>query len=176
MTTIERPETGEYANFYEGYVSRVPELVDAPQALRTQEAATATAFAAFDDARAAYRYQPGKWSIKEMLGHLCDAERVFAYRLLRIARGDQTPLPGFEENDYVRAAGSDSRTVADLVDEWRSVRQATVTLVASLHDDTATSRGTMNGNPITVRALAYIIVGHVDHHLDVLRTRYASGT
>jgi uncharacterized damage-inducible protein DinB len=172
MRTIERPADDEFAAFYAGYVSRVPELVDAPQALRAQGAAAATTFAALDDERGAYRYQSGKWSIKEMLGHLCDTERIFAYRLLRVARGDQTPLPGFEENDYVRAAGSDARTVADLVEEWRAIRHATAALVAGLADDTATRRGTMNGNPITVRALAYIIVGHVDHHLDVLRTRY----
>ena len=172
MITIERPGSGEFATFYAGYVSRVPDLVDAPQVLRTQGAAAASTFAALDDERAGHRYQPEKWSIREMLGHLCDAERIFAYRLLRIARGDQTPLPGFEENDYVRAAGSDARLVADLVEEWRAIRHATATLVAGLGDDTAARRGTMNGNPITVRALAYIIVGHVDHHLDVLRTRY----
>jgi hypothetical protein len=172
MRTIERPEAGEFAAFYDGYVARVADLIDAPQALLTQGAAAATLFAGLGDEGASYRYQPDKWSIKELLGHLCDAERIFAYRLLRIARGDATPLPGFDENDYVRAAGSDARSIADLVEEWRSVRQATVTLVAGLADDVAARRGTMNGNPITAGAMVYIIVGHVDHHLNVLRTRY----
>ena len=175
VSPVTRPGADEFAAFYAGYVSRVPDLGDARRTLLDQGEALAATCSAINDDRAAYRYQSDKWSIKELLGHMSDAERIFAYRLLRIARGDETPLAGFEENAYVRAAGADSRTIADLVDEWRSVRQATVTLVASLRDDTATLRGTMNGNPTTAGALAYIIVGHVDHHLDVLHARYGVG-
>jgi hypothetical protein len=107
-----------------------------------------------------------------MLGHLIDAERIFTYRALRIARGDATPLAGFEENDYVRAAGSDGRTVGDLADELRTVREGTVRLFASLPDDAWSRRGNASGRDVTVRALAWITVGHALHHLKVLRERY----
>ena len=124
------------------------------------------------DEQAGYRYAAGKWSVKEMIGHLADAERIFAYRLLRIGRGDDTPLPGFEENDYVRAAGSDRRRIRDLLDEWAAARDATAALVRGLPPEAWECRGTANGAVISARALVYIILGHVEHHRSILEERY----
>jgi uncharacterized damage-inducible protein DinB len=127
---------------------------------------------AVTEAGAGHRYAPGKWSVREVLGHLCDAERIFAYRLLRIARGDKTPLEGFDENVYVPAGAFDNRTLADLREEWTATREATVALVRGLPADAWTRRGSANGTSVTAAALAYIILGHVEHHLGVLRDRY----
>jgi uncharacterized damage-inducible protein DinB len=110
--------------------------------------------------------------VKDLLGHLCDAERIFAYRLLRVGRGDTTPLSGFEENDYARAAGAHQRPFSDLVAEWSLVRDATSALAESLADTNWTNQGTSNDAPTTARALLYIILGHTEHHLAVLADRY----
>jgi hypothetical protein len=107
-----------------------------------------------------------------MIGHMIDAERIFAYRALRLARGDATPLPPFEQNDYVQTAGSDQRTLADLIEEMRVVRESTILLLASFPDDAWVRRGVVSGREVSVRALAYIIAGHARHHLKVLRERY----
>jgi hypothetical protein len=108
-----------------------------------------------------------------VVGHLIDAERIFCYRALRLARADATPLPGFEENDYVRSAGSDARTLADLVDELRVVRDGTVRLFDSFADAAWGRRGVVNGREVSVRALAFIVAGHARHHLRILRERYS---
>jgi hypothetical protein len=117
-------------------------------------------------------YAEGKWTVATVLGHLADAERIFSYRALRIARGDQTPLPGFEENDYARMAGSDARSVRDLVSEIRAVRASTQHLFESLPADAWSRSGSVNNGTVTVRALGYITVGHVMHHLAILHERY----
>jgi hypothetical protein len=174
--SVPRPGSDEYAAPFHAYVSRVAEVPDAIGLLTAQAEQFGAVLAPLNEAAAEYRYAPGKWSVKEMLGHLCDAERIFAYRLLRIGRGDGTPLAGFEEDDYVRSSGAHQRSLADLLDEWRSVRQSTATLVAGMPADAWSRSGTSNGHAITARALLYIIVGHVDHHLDVLASRYQIGT
>jgi uncharacterized damage-inducible protein DinB len=166
-----RPDATEYAPFYAGYVAGVPDG-DPVALLRDAGKELDAVLRAIPEARGGFRYAEGKWSIREMLGHLIDAERIFTYRALRIARGDATPLAGFEENDYVRAAGSDGRTVGDLADELRTVREGTVRLFASLPDDAWSRRGNASGRDVTVRALAWITVGHALHHLKVLRERY----
>ena len=175
MASVPRPDADEFASGFATYVSRVADVDDAPRALSSQRERVLQSLGALDERAAEYRYAPEKWSIKELVGHISDAERIFAYRLLRIGRGDATPLAGFEEDDYVRAAGSHTRTLRDLLDEWQSARLATVTLVAGLPADAWTHRGTSNGHPVSARALLYIILGHVDHHLDVLATRYHVG-
>jgi uncharacterized damage-inducible protein DinB len=124
------------------------------------------------DDQALHRYAPGKWSVKEMVGHLADAERIQAYRMLRIGRGDTAPLPGFEEDDYVRAAGSDARPFADLLRDWNAARESTIALVKGMPDEAWERRGTANDATVSARALAYIILGHVEHHLGVLEDRY----
>ena len=123
--------------------------------------------------RGGFRYGPEKWSIREVLGHLIDAERIFSYRALRVGRGDRTPLASFDENEYVKTAGSDARTIADLVRELRAVREATVLLFESLPDEAWGLRGVASGKDVSLRALAYITAGHARHHLRILRERYA---
>lgn len=176
MTSLERrrPDATEYAPFYAGYVAGVPED-EIVGVLRDSGRDIVAAIAALPESRGAFRYAADKWSVREVVGHMIDAERIFAYRALRLARADATPLPGFEENDYVRAAGSDRRSLADLSDELRAVREATVRLFASFPDDAWGRRGVVNGREVSVRALAYITAGHARHHLGVLRQRYLGG-
>ena len=132
----------------------------------------ASALGAIPELKGGHRYAEDKWTVRTLLGHMIDAERIFAYRALRLARGDATPLPGFEETVYARAADSDARTVADLVAELLVVREGTVRLFQSFPDDAWSRTGTVNNGQVTVRALAYITAGHATHHLGVLRNRY----
>ncbi|MEO6525420.1 MAG: DinB family protein [Gemmatimonadaceae bacterium] len=166
-----RPHSSEYAPFFHGYISAVPEG-DVVDVLRNAGRELHDAVMAIPEQRGGFRYAEGKWSIREVLGHLIDAERIFSYRALRIARGDATPLPGFEENDYVRAAGSDARTLASLGHELGVVRESTIQLFQSLPADAWVRRGVANGKEISVRAIAYIAAGHPLHHLRILRERY----
>jgi hypothetical protein len=169
--TIDRPEPDEYAPFYAGYIASIPGT-GVVTALERQQAQFTALGRALTADTAAHRYAPGKWSVKEVLGHLADAERVFTYRLLRVSRGDETPLPGFDENSYVEAAGSDDRSVADLVGELVALRAATLHLVRALRPDMLRRRGTANGKPVSTRALVYTVAGHAAHHLNVLSERY----
>ncbi len=169
----ERPGADEYAPYYEKYVSRAPEG-DAVELL-AQQAGEAAAFLRVVPAeRADHRYEPGKWSVKEVVGHVSDAERIFAYRMLRIARGDRTPLPGFDENEYARVAGPgfSARTMESLVSEWEDVRRATLSLLHSLDGEALARTGTASEVTVSARALAFILFGHMDHHLAILRERY----
>jgi uncharacterized damage-inducible protein DinB len=123
-----------------------------------------------------HRYAEGKWSVKEVVGHVCDAERIFSYRILRIARADQTPLAGFDENAYVPAGNFAARTLESLLAEFAAVRQATIALIASLPDEAWARTGIANDNLISARALAYITTGHELHHREILLTRYLGTT
>jgi hypothetical protein len=171
---IPRPASDEAAPFYHGYIAEVRGENIAEQ-LAAQLREVEGLFASIEDKAALARYAPGKWSIKEVVGHLCDAERIFGYRLLRISRGDRTPLPGFDENAYVPAGQFDARPLRSLVDEFRAVRQATLALVQGVPAQRWGERGEANGQAISARAVAYILVGHVVHHLGVLRERYGVG-
>lgn len=164
------PEASEYAPFYDGYIQRVND--DAVDAMRRQIDVTTALLAPLTEARALHRYAPEKWSIKEVVGHLTDVERVMSYRAMRIARADATPLPSFDENTYVPAGRFDRRTLEDLVDELRTVRAASVALFQSFDDDAWMRRGTVSGKTMSVRALAHIIPGHERHHDELFRTRY----
>ena len=168
---MSRPDPTEYAPYYGRYVSLVPDgpIIDH---LRKQIRDSLGLIRSVPESRGEHRYEPGKWSIKEIVGHVTDGERVFAYRALRIGRGDTTPLPGFEQEDYVRVAGFDRRTLADLADELETVRRATVQLFQNLDEAAFDRRGTASDSPVSVRALAYIIAGHELHHRNVLKTRY----
>jgi hypothetical protein len=170
-STISRPDATEYAPYYGKYIELVP-AGDLIITLSQQINDTSTLLRGLSEAQAETRYAPGKWSIKEVLGHVIDTERVMSYRALRIARADETPLPGFEQDDYVRAANFDSRTLANLLEEYMAVRAATVALFRNLEATAIARRGTANNVPVTVRALAYIIAGHERHHVNVLRTKY----
>lgn len=168
---IAPPAADEYDAWYAGYVAKIGDA-DALAVLERQADTAAAMLAAIPESRAGYRYAEGKWSIRQIVLHLADAERIFAYRALRIARGDQTPLPGFDENAYAPASGADERTLADLVAELGAVRRATIALFRGLPSEAFERRGTASGATISVRALAYIIAGHERHHLEVLRERY----
>jgi len=169
--SLPRPAADESAPFYHGYISEVPgEQIGRYLAEQLQE--LERLMAPLDDTAARARYAAGKWSVKEVLGHLGDTERIFAYRLMRIARGDATPLPGFDENAYVPAGDFDARPLASLVGEFHALRMSTIALVDGLPPDGWTRRGQASGASISAPALAYIMVGHVAHHARVLRERY----
>lgn len=173
--TIPRPEPEEAAPFYHGYIDRVPGE-NIGQQLTEQLDRVELRFRGVDETTGLFRYAPGKWSVKEILGHLTDAERIFAYRLLRIARADTTPLPGFDENAFVPPAAFDDRSVNSLVKEYRAVRLSTIALIDGLPSDAWSRKGQASGRTISTRALAYILVGHVSHHLGVLEERYGIGS
>ncbi len=157
-----------------GYIQRVPEL-DPVIVCASQIEDTAALLRGLSEAAAMHRYEHGKWSVKEVVGHLADIERIMAYRALRIARGDTTPLPGFDENAYVPVAKFDARSLADLVGELRTSRAATLALLRTFDADAWRRRGTASGKPVSVRAIAYMIPGHERHHVEILRTRYRVG-
>lgn len=166
-----RPNDTDYASYYQRYVSLVEgdEIVDA---LDRQSASTQQLLSSIDEARAAYRYAEGKWSVKQVVGHVCDTERVFAYRAMCIARGEQQPLPGFEQDEYMPNAGFDAWKIGDLAEEYALLRRSNIVLFRNFPEEAWDRRGTASDNPVTVRALAWIIAGHEAHHVKVLRERY----
>ena len=166
-----RPEAGEYAPFYETYVSKVKGS-DILGILEAQRLQMAQLFAARSERDGNFRYAPGKWTVKEVLGHVTDTERIFSYRALRIARGDQTPLSGFEQDDYVRSGKFAERTLADLADEFGLVRAASIALFRSLPKEAWQRRGVASSNEVSVRALAFIVAGHEIHHRLILEEHY----
>jgi DinB family protein len=171
MMTIERPEATEYAPFYAGYVARVSEP-DVIAALEAQPGELVALAARLPADRVDFRYAPDKWSVREIFSHLVDGDRVFGYRLFCVSRGDRAPLPGFDESDYVKAGRSTLDRLPALVREFAAVREANL-IVARRLDAAAWARtGTANGTPISTRALAFIMAGHVRHHLAVLADRY----
>jgi hypothetical protein len=174
MTTthfLTRPTPEEYAEFYAGYVGRVP-AGNLIHLLEQQIHDTLTLLRGLSDEQALYRPAPAEWSIKEVAGHMIDTERIFAYRALRIARSDTTPLPGFDQDDYVRAANFDVYPLTDLANEFDLVRQTTVLLFKNLLPEAWTRRGTASNATVSVRALACCIAGHERHHLESLQTVY----
>ena len=171
--TQKRPQKGEYAGDYEKYIALVPSG-DFLEILREQLADMKRLLAPLSEQQADFRYAPGKWSIKEVLGHISDGERIFAYRLLRIARGDKTSLSGFEQDDYIRTGNFRTRKLADLLEEFSAVREATVALVRSMDDTAWLRRGVVNQKEITATALAFLIAGHERHHRIILEERYLS--
>lgn len=168
---IARPDTDEFAPYYGNYINKVTEP-DVVALLVALKKSTGGLLAGLSEAQAAFRYAPGKWTLREVIGHLSDAERIFAYRLLRIARGDQTPLADFDENAYVPAAGFERRSLKAVAAELASVRDATLTLLDGMTPEALALRGTASNQPISARALAYIIAGHERHHVSVIKERY----
>jgi uncharacterized damage-inducible protein DinB len=171
MMTQLRPQPTDYAPYYAKYIALVPEgdllatLDEGPQQWTKL-------LKGFTEPQAEFRYAPGKWSIKEVLGHVADTERVFAYRILRIARGDQTPLSGFEQDDYVREGNFSARKLADLLEELSAVRHSTTSLLRSIPGSAWTRRGNANQKEVTVTALSFIIAGHERHHRAILEQHY----
>ena len=173
ITTLKigRPQPGEYAPYYDRYISLVQgeDIVDTLDQQRRQ---MMLLLSGRDEQDGDFRYAPDKWSAKEVLGHICDTERVFAYRALRIARGDTTPMEGFEQDDYVRNGPFAERPLEDLVEDFISVRRATMCLLRNLDEAAWLRRGIANKNEVTVRALAYTIAGHELHHRRILQEKY----
>ncbi|GAC1446684.1 MAG: DinB family protein [Pyrinomonadaceae bacterium] len=168
---MSKPDASEYAPYYGKYVALVHEN-DVLEALTNQLHETLELLRGIPEEQSAFRYAPDKWSIKQVVGHMCDTERIFAYRALCFARNEQISLPGYEPDDYVAAANFDERTLHDLTGEFEAIRHATVNLFRHLNNEAWTRRGLASGNEFTVRALAYLTVGHERHHVEALRTRY----
>jgi uncharacterized damage-inducible protein DinB len=165
-----RPDTSEYAAYYATYVSPIADedvatlltsQIDAFDSLRTTS-----------ESDAMHRYASGKWSVKEVIGHITDTERVFAYRMMRIARGDSTPLASFDQDLYVRTANADRLPIAKLIDSFRATRAATLSLMNEIDDDAWSLTGVASGFPVSARALVFIVAGHATHHIALLRDRY----
>jgi uncharacterized damage-inducible protein DinB len=173
MTTlaIERPKTDEHSAYFSRYIDRVPEgnLIGL---LESQFSDTLALLQRVPRDREDFAYADGKWTVKEVVGHIADTERVFAYRALRFARNDPTELASFDENAWVTNASFGQRRLADLIDELDAVRQATIRLARSLNAEELARRGVASGNPVSVRALFYIIAGHERHHVGLFRERY----
>ena len=166
-----RPSSSEFLPYYERYIALVPEG-DVVSTLVSQMSETLALLRSLPASVATYRYAPDKWSVNEVVGHLIDSERNFAFRALRFARNDATPVPGFEQDDYVRNAAFDAYPLADLASELEAVRQSTVFLFRHIDGAAWTRRGIANNAEVSVRALAYIIAGHERHHREVLLARY----
>jgi hypothetical protein len=171
--TATRPQATEYLPYYERYVSLVPEG-DILSALTEQLDSTLTLLRSISEERANFRYAPDKWSIKEVVGHVIDGERIFAYRALRFARNDQTPLPGFEQDDYIRNATFDDCKLSDLIDEFEHVRRANLLMFRQLNEEAWARRGIASDAEVSVRALCFIMAGHELHHMNVLKDKYLS--
>jgi len=171
-----RPQPGEYAPYYDRYISLVhPDETqgrDILAAFEEQRRQMLLLLSGRSEADGDLRYAPGKWTLKEVVGHLNDTERIMSYRALRIARGDQTPIEGFEQDDYVRNGPFARRLLADLIEDYIAVRRATVSLFRNLDEPAWSRRGMANKNEVTVRALAYIIAGHELHHRRILEEKY----
>lgn len=168
--TIAKPQAAEFNEFYAGYIGKVP--ATGPLALLHAQIPAFDALAALSDQDANYRYAADKWSVKEVLLHMSDTERLFSYRLLHVTRGDQAPLAGMDEKKWMAAAPHQHRRIADVAQEMLAVRRATIALVESLDAAALARTGTANSFPISARALCWILPGHAQHHLEVLREKY----
>ena len=168
---MNRPEATEYADYYANYISKVPGS-DVLSVLESQRLQMPQLFAGRSERDGSFRYAPGKWTVKEVLGHIADTERIFAYRALRIARDDKTPLPGFEQDDYVRSGAFGDRTLAGLAEEFGAVRTASILLLRSFNEEAWSRRGVASQKEVTVRALGFMMAGHQIHHRIILEERY----
>ena len=169
---MNRPEKSEYGEYYDRYISQVADG-DVKEVLARQPATLKELFASVTEDRGTFAYDEGKWTLKEVLSHLIDGERIFAYRMLRISRGDETPIEGFEQDGYIENSNANNRTFAELLDEFDLQRRSNMLLINNLSDDASKRLGTASGFPVSVRALVYISAGHVQHHAAILKERYA---
>ncbi|RED66216.1 DinB family protein [Cohnella lupini] len=171
MTINDRPRQEEYGTYYEQYIGLVPtgNIVEfLADVLKT----TSELLSDIPEDRGNYRYAPDKWSLKEVLGHINDNERVMAYRLLRFARGDRTPLAGYDQDEFMKGVSFDSLSLTEIIEDYISVRRSTLTLLRGLSEEAWSRRGIANDNEMSVKALAYIIAGHELHHLNIVKERY----
>ena len=168
---LSRPAANEYFEYYGTYISLVPDG-DVRDILRSQLSETIAVLSGVTDAKANQAYGPGKWTLKEAVLHMSDAERVFGYRMLRIARGDMTPLPGFDQNSWVPHSCANDRTMSSLLMEFAAIRGSTLALVDSISPEGWLRKGNASGHDVSARALAYIAAGHERHHMRIFRERY----
>lgn len=166
-----RPKSDEHVPYYSAYIDRVPDG-DIVEILKNDTPETLSFLRAIPEARWDYRYAPDKWSVRQIVGHLADGERVFQYRAWRFSRADRIPVPGFDENLYVANAPFENVSMPDLIDEFEALRRASILLFGSMTEEAMARRGIANEHELSVRAIAFIIAGHVTHHLGVLRERY----
>ena len=168
---MHRPEKSEYDPYYERYISLIidNDIVPVLAGLLTE---LQDLFTALPEERGTYAYETGKWTIKEVLSHLIDGERIFAYRVFRIARGDKTPIEGFEQDGYIENSHANERSFAELLDEFNLLRRANVLFFKNLDNDDWVRTGTANDVEISVRAIAFVMAGHIRHHITILRSRY----
>ena len=169
---IARPQADEHGAYYLTYISRVPDGSDLMALMSAQPDELKALLQGVSEEQANVRPAPGEWSIKEVIGHICDTERVFAFRALWAARGDVQPLPGFEQDNYVRATDFNARTLSDLVEEFSLQRRANVLCFKPLTAEELVRKSSASGNPITARAVLYMMAGHVMHHVESLKTSY----
>lgn len=168
---MNKPEHDEYAEYYGKYISLVDG--DVLPILESQPAELSGIFGKLPEEKGTYAYESGKWTLKEVLSHLIDGERFFAYRMLRISRGDKTPIEGFEQDDYIENSNANNRRFAELLDEFDLQRRSNLLFVNNLSDEATMRLGTASGYTVSVRALVYIMAGHVTHHVNILKERYS---
>ena len=166
------PDANEYAPFYSTYISKVSDQFPIEEILRKQAEKYTNLLNQVPESKHEFRYAPGKWSLKEVLGHINDTERIMSYRALRVGRGDQTPLPGFDQDSYIPGTDFNQLSLNDLKNEFQVIRQSTLILLQHMPDEALIHFGTASGYPVTTRALFYIIAGHLNHHQGILEERY----
>jgi len=171
LHNIKRPASEESSDYYKTYIHKVPKD-DFLQVLKQAVPETTALMRGFSEEQWMHRYSPGKWSIKEVMLHIIDTERIMAYRALRISRGDKTPMAGFDQDDYIPFSKADSRSPESIIEEYNAVRQASIQLFEHLDDEHLATVGTASGQPFTPRALGFAVAGHEIHHLMVLQDRY----
>jgi hypothetical protein len=170
---VQRPASDEFDPYYDGYISQIKDGEDLLAMMERQPEELRSMFAQFPEERGAYAYADGKWTIKELLSHINDGERMFAYRLLRVSRGDQTPIEGFDqESGYIENSNANAQPFAELLDEFELQRRANIIQLRNLSDEAAARMGTANNVPVSARAIAYVMAGHVRHHQNILKERY----
>lgn len=167
---VSRPEKSEYAEYYEKYVSLVNG--DILSVLKQNKTETQNILTKISEEKSLFRYAEGKWSIKELLGHIIDTERIFAYRALRFARNDQTPIEGFDQDPYIENANFDNCKFTDLIAEFALIREANILMFQNLPENAWMRFGIASDNPVSVRALAFMLAGHEQHHINILKERY----
>lgn len=168
---MNKPEAGEYAEYYDKYVSLVDG--DLMSTLGSQSAELNGIFGDLPDEKGTFKYADDKWTLKEVLSHIIDCERIFAYRMLRISREDKTPIEGYEQNDYIENSNANNRTFADLLEEFDLQRRSNMLFVRNLSDEASQRLGTASDCTVSVRALVYMLAGHVTHHVNILKERYS---
>ena len=170
---MERPERAEYPPYYQYYINLIPEG-DVLDSLRELQESTRSQILSLDELQGSVRYAEGKWSIKEVIGHIIDTERIFSYRILSISRGETTTLPGFDQDEYVRNAGFDRRSMESLAEEFVHLRASNLALFRSFDESASQRKGKANQLEVSVRALIYMLAGHEVHHLNIIKERYLS--